>query len=512
MRDLIIIAGEYPATDEPGADMPDITPPEDVARLLVSQMPVPLDKAAPGPERSLACGVAQAVQHHASSIDIVSLGNPGAHLKRNWDPTHSGRLYAKSVRRLIRLLERGEYRVAGLLWVARAPAPDRQDAFRHLFVSLIEKLRIAIGAPNLPVCATTFESDRPDGLDEYISGISIPNYVYVPPDTTKPATLANCGAALGKALYSQDYEKPEAFRRQITWLWKGDMYEAWLSQPPETAADNLNYVVVLPHAAGADTHGFEIPGFGQTAIESRGYKAVFIRSRQSNWFQDEEILQAAIAIRDALPKNTRITTYGASMGGYGALLLSSPLNAERVIAVAPQFSLDQSVVPFERRWRVHRDRIGGFCHDLSEMIAPEAQKIVLFDNLDNDRHHIALIEPDSSFQLYRFSGASHQILRFLKETGCLSDFLTMIGDIDMSFDDSFARSRQRRGQSPIYWLSVFRHFKRHRPDWAAAALVKCIEIEGPKHKYRKRLRKLGYKWRNPATLNDPLHDGTSTAA
>ncbi|MEI4197438.1 hypothetical protein V8359_16695 [Roseovarius sp. E0-M6] len=489
MRDLVIIAGEWP---QEAGDQATHVPKGDV-RVIHAEGDMPLSDLPPGPEREIAIGVENARAKGDPPVDIVALGKPGAQLKKNWDPAHERRLFAKSVRHLLNILQTGDHRLTGLLWLAAPQGEPAGDAQRALFAFLIERLRLAIGAPDLPVCAMPVHTRATEARSSYTQNPGLKNYVRASPPRKTSPTLADFGMALARALPGAAKDSPWAATREVRWLWKGDMYQAWMSRPAD--AEDTHWIVVFPHLTGEGINGFEIPAFGQTAFEKRGVQTIFIRSRLSNWFQDDEVFAMGAALREALPDGARVTTYGASMGGYGALLLSDLIRAERVVAIAPQFTLDPATVPFERRWRVSRERIGRFHHDLRDHMSPPAAKFVFYDSLDKDRHHIALMQPDDTFRLIRFPGASHQILRFLQETGCLGDFLTALTDPDAGFDDLHTKARAARDRSPIYWLSVFRHFKGHNPACAAAALRLCVDIEGPKAKYTRRFAKLPPEWR-----------------
>ena len=47
-----------------------------------------------------------------------------------------------------------------------------------------------------------------------------------------------------------------------------------------------------------------------------------------------------------------------------------------VIAIAPQYSIDRDIVPWESRWRKSANRIGTFIHRLEDHIDERAKKIV----------------------------------------------------------------------------------------------------------------------------------------
>ncbi|WP_371224352.1 hypothetical protein [Roseovarius sp. 2305UL8-3] len=479
MRDLVIIAGEFPEqadkTETPDLDA-DLRAYTDKGFLNVSDLPE-------GLERLLTVGAGTVLATGGAPLDIVVLGGYGAHLWKNWNPEHTTRLMAKSRRKLLNLMQTEDYRLAGMLWLGQSHPETETNKNRELFTKLVQRFRIMLGAPQLPVAATV----EGPSADAYVDALGLPNYVSLPRSADTAPPRLQTAAALAHALQDATKESTWATNCTRRWLWKGNMYEAWLSRHAEQ--EDNHYIVVFPPAE-PEISGFEIAAFGQDALEKRGAQAIFIRSRQSNWFQDRETEDLCAAIRAAIPEDARVTLYGASMGAYGALLCAGLLRAERVVAVSPQYSIDPKVVPFERRWREHSDRIGRFRYDLNAMMARDAQKHVFYDTLHPDRRHIDLFERDENFRAHCLPGASHHILRYFKETGTIDTFLSVLMDPDADFEDLIRKARRQRQNSTIYWLTIFRQFKFTRPGLAATAIERCIEIDGPRPKYLNKLKKL----------------------
>lgn len=84
---------------------------------------------------------------------------------------------------------------------------------------------------------------------------------------------------------------------------------------------------------------------GMTNVESLNCNAIFIRSDKANWYVQEYAddakmpMELSKVINDfvaLLPHIKTICVAGFSMGGYGALMMSSWLKADRVVATAPQ--------------------------------------------------------------------------------------------------------------------------------------------------------------------------------
>jgi hypothetical protein len=242
-------------------------------------------------------------------------------------------------------------------------------------------------------------------------------------------------------------------------------------------------VVALPHAVAGD--GFLDYGFGQKYFHGRNTACIYLRARESNWFQEPQVLDLAARIRAFLGPEARVVTYGASMGAYGALLLSGPLGAEKVLAIAPQFSINRARVPWETRWKQAADRIGGFIHDIDAHIAPGARKIVFYDRLSRDRGQVDLFAADASWDLVNLPCASHQVLRFLQETGALKPLLADLFGPGPDTALIRARARANRRSSALYWLTLALYAQRRRPALARAALRRCAELGGPKKKIKR---------------------------
>lgn len=84
---------------------------------------------------------------------------------------------------------------------------------------------------------------------------------------------------------------------------------------------------------------------GMTNVESLNCNAIFVRSDKANWYIQEYSDEAKTPIRLSEAINSLVATLphikttciaGFSMGGYGALMMSSWIKADKVVATAPQ--------------------------------------------------------------------------------------------------------------------------------------------------------------------------------
>lgn len=160
-------------------------------------------------------------------------------------------------------------------------------------------------------------------------------------------------------------------------------------------------------------------GWGSRSFTKRGIAHVCVFHYAEDWHQNDDFFDAMRACRTFLGPDIDITTYGFSMGGYGAMLGASALKASRVVAVSPQSSIDSKAVPFERRYDPQWTALAGWKHNLgSEVLSDTAEYIVLFDPLHNlDRkHEVRLPKPDS-YTRCLIHGAGHAGLQTIIEMG-----------------------------------------------------------------------------------------------
>lgn len=137
-----------------------------------------------------------------------------------------------------------------------------------------------------------------------------------------------------------------------------------------------------------------------------------------NWYQSPETEIALGQLQDFIKNYTDIITYGFSQGAYAALLMSGPLSATKVVAFAPQFSIDPRKVPFEQRFNKYYLN-NNFCFDdMNKYVSKTADKYIIFDPRDEyDRQHFNMFKALPNIKPWPIPFASHFIGEFLRECG-----------------------------------------------------------------------------------------------
>lgn len=442
-----------------------------------------------GPELSLAHWLTNAED---GPVGIVKVAMTATTLGHDWAPGIKGGLFQKLVDETRAALAERPARLCGLGWLqGEADSIEEDDAkqYRKRFEAFVEQFRVAIGAPAMPVAAAIVNppADRcpyRHRVRRALKSARLENYRTIGMDDlgmqADQLHLKNRGLSLiGKRFAEALHETPPT-GNVTQWLWNTPNYQCWYTGPrqvPETV------LVTFPYAAAQS--GFDDYAFGQKTFEKRKLATIYVRTHLSNWFQHPEVMPLADSIRGFVGPKTQLTLYGASMGAYAALLLSGRVQARRVIAVAPQYSIDRADVPEETRWTRAAKRIGNFLYRLEDWVGPDAEKYVFCDRLSLDRPQIDRLPVDDTWTLVNLPFASHMILRFFKETECLPLWGEFLTGPDVDAAQVYATARRRRRQSSIYWMSLAEHCRDRRPDLAVTAYENAIAAGGKESRIRR---------------------------
>lgn len=203
--------------------------------------------------------------------------------------------------------------------------------------------------------------------------------------------------------------------------------------------------------------------------------------RRNIWWQSEEMF-AAIAVLDQLEldkKYRQITTYGLSMGAYGALIFSRALKASRVIAIAPQYSVDSSKVSFETRWADDRQQVCFVNDNMATGLSRDAQVIVFYDRFfDFDKRHIDLLEQHRPLDKFLVSFSTHTVARALHDMGVFSCIMERLFDNEISKKQFSDLVRSSRHQSPLLLHNMAQTIKQQggRDQVAETLYAKAVDV------------------------------------
>ena len=216
-------------------------------------------------------------------------------------------------------------------------------------------------------------------------------------------------------------------------------------------------------------------GFAQGFLKKRGIPSLCFVSRWDHWWLVPgmaEALRLAAGIAKGFP---RVVTYGASMGGYGAIAFSKAVGATEVLAFSPQYSIDPRRVSFEQRWKHHAEKIDFAHEDLGPMRSNTAEIMLFYDPRSPDARHAALIDAER-VRHFKAANVGHGVIGYLNAIGTLGKVVEAVLDgREIPLPADFLK---RRREWSGYWKSVAdQAIKTGRLPLAATCLEGALKVE-----------------------------------
>ncbi|WP_319771960.1 hypothetical protein [Breoghania sp.] len=184
-------------------------------------------------------------------------------------------------------------------------------------------------------------------------------------------------------------------------------------------------------------HGImgERPGeFIKSTNNNGEFTSIYISDLSKSWYNGEGIYEYITRTIREIQFEYEIEEtilLGNSMGGYGALLFSSEVKASLVISIVPQFSVDPTIIPFDRRWSVYQQKISKYrSGNLNDHISSRCRYFVLAAGEDPiDMQHISMIKNEINITTFIVK-AKHDLAAKLKDSGSLKSFFDMCREND----------------------------------------------------------------------------------
>jgi hypothetical protein len=204
-------------------------------------------------------------------------------------------------------------------------------------------------------------------------------------------------------------------------------------------------------------------GAGQEFFEKNEISAVHIISKANHWWLTKEFLPALDLVRSYADREgyKELVTYGSSMGGYGALVASGRLRANRVVASVPQYSIDPEKAPWEDRWVKDAAKLTFGLENFEKQVGRGDIYIFSDPLYGPDQKHVQKIREHRPVKHLKVSFAEHDVSRVLVELGIISavTLAAVRGEIEPA---SFGQMvRERRATSPLLIGGASRLTLRH---------------------------------------------------
>ena len=190
-------------------------------------------------------------------------------------------------------------------------------------------------------------------------------------------------------------------------------------------------------------------------FKSNGCDQFHIVTKGDIWYQTEEFFDVASLILETRSRYDRVITYGNSMGAYGALLISKAIDATDVLAFAPQYSVDSTVLPEELRWFNATSKITFIHHKLETFISASARKTVIFDPFcEEDMRHLRMLRGVENLTEVPIPFSGHFPSTYLHELGCLAKAMEAILFSSNPLIEIISMRRRTRAESSRYFINL----------------------------------------------------------
>lgn len=187
---------------------------------------------------------------------------------------------------------------------------------------------------------------------------------------------------------------------------------------------------------------------GETLVR-QGFDVILVKSTRDDWYQRMRESELQVIDRTLAEKRYHlILAYGSSMGAFGALLFSGRFQCDHVLALSPQFRIDQ---PEDTRWVDHAARFAWRQSLTDRSFGAACRYTIVFDPHDADRWHaekIAQLVPPDRLRFVKLPYSGHPVTLFLHEMDVLANF---VNEHLLGVENAPPRKwRQGRGRSRRY--------------------------------------------------------------
>gem|GEM_PF-4415465 len=254
-------------------------------------------------------------------------------------------------------------------------------------------------------------------------------------------------------------------------------------------------VVVVTFDSYTNVRHLDRTGFAQEFLHKRGIDALHFISRDNDWYQLADFMEAVEAARRLTTGYKKVIAYGQSMGGYAAIRFGRLVGAEQALALSPQYSIDPKTVPFEDRWRVEAKRIRKFPLERHPPAGFTKTTWICFDPYERDKVHADLYEAHTELRRILTPNSGHPCTGFLSEIGLLSSLVLRMIEGNLNAKEFQAEIRRHRKNSPQLYstlslsvnnLELRRHFAKKamelRPD-VAEYISRYADVLAKQHRF-----------------------------
>ena len=147
-------------------------------------------------------------------------------------------------------------------------------------------------------------------------------------------------------------------------------------------------------------------------LKQSDFNVMFVADRELSWYNTIDVDK----IKSKLI-NQEVLTIGNSMGAYNAIQFANDINVTKAIAFSTQYSINQGIVPNEKRWKIKAKKIKQWKYE--HLIFNDTTEYYIFSG-DNkmEMYHTDMIPHQRNIHKFIAEGG-HELSSILKNKGIL---------------------------------------------------------------------------------------------
>ncbi len=168
-------------------------------------------------------------------------------------------------------------------------------------------------------------------------------------------------------------------------------------------------------------------------LKNNGYNVIWVLDQSKSWFNNIDHKEIIKHI-----KTENVYTLGNSMGAFNATIFASLYNVKKVLGFAPQFSVDPSIVPWEKRWVAHISKIKKIKYRQMNFV-PWTDYTFISGHKGYETKHMDLIPNNNNINKLVTYGA-HDVATKFKESDNLYNIINSYFKEDKKIEQSYLDS------------------------------------------------------------------------
>lgn len=209
--------------------------------------------------------------------------------------------------------------------------------------------------------------------------------------------------------------------------------EPYLDAPPlhlSYMAGRSDRLILAFSGVGERTEAIPTPEAPRLTGWDGENHVLFISDASRSWMNATGLADTPVSAVQGLVDRinpTRIVAFGNSMGGSMALIFAGLFKVDAVLAIVPQYSVKQDIVPEERRWHHFRDGITHWPFPAVSFVAGNpAQVMVLHGGEAREMPHAMRFNAPIGVDHYVVPQYGHALAACLKRDGVLQRLLQAV--------------------------------------------------------------------------------------